>query len=51
MWEYHDKIKTLLSDKMGFHFFELPKLPDNIDERYAADMVVVIQSRYGRSQP
>ncbi len=22
---------TLLSDKMGFHFFELPKLPDNID--------------------
>ena len=23
---------TLLSDKMGFHFFELPKLPDHVDE-------------------
>lgn len=23
---------TLLSDKMGFHFFELPKLPDKISE-------------------
>ncbi len=22
---------TLLSDKMGFHFFELPKLPDKVD--------------------
>lgn len=26
------KRHTLLSDKMGFHFFELPKLPDNVDE-------------------
>ena len=23
---------TLLSNKMGFHFFELPKLPDDVDE-------------------
>lgn len=23
---------TLLSDKMGLHFFELPKLPDDVDE-------------------
>ncbi len=23
---------TLLSDKMGFHFFELPKLPDNVSQ-------------------
>ena len=23
---------TLLSDKMGFHFFELPKLPSDVDE-------------------
>ena len=23
---------TLLSDKMGFHFFELPKLPDDVHE-------------------
>ena len=23
---------TLLSDKMGFHFFELPKLPDDISQ-------------------
>lgn len=23
---------TLLSDKMGFHFFELPKLPDDINQ-------------------
>ena len=22
----------MLSDKMGFHFFELPKLPDDVDE-------------------
>ena len=26
------KRHTLLSDKMGFHFFELPKLPDDVDE-------------------
>ena len=26
------KRHTLLSDKMGFHFFELPKLPDHVDE-------------------
>ena len=26
------KRHTLLSDKMGFHFFELPKLPDAVDE-------------------
>ena len=26
------KRHTLLSDKMGFHFFELPKLPDYVDE-------------------
>lgn len=24
---------TLLSDKMGFHFFELKKLPDNVNEK------------------
>ncbi len=24
---------TLLSDKMGFHFFELPKLPDDITQK------------------
>ncbi len=36
--EYHSffqpleaKRHTLLSDKMGFHFFELPKLPDKAD--------------------
>ncbi len=23
---------TLLSDKMGFHFFELPKLPDDVNQ-------------------
>lgn len=23
---------TLLSDKMGFHFFELPKLPDDVSQ-------------------
>ena len=26
---------TLLSDKMGFHFFELKKLPDDVDEKDA----------------
>ena len=25
---------TLLSDKMGFHFFELRKLPDDVSEKY-----------------
>ena len=23
---------TLLSDKVGFHFFELPKLPDDVSQ-------------------
>ena len=26
---------TLLSDKMGFHFFELRKLPDDVNEKDA----------------
>ena len=26
------KRHTLLSDKMGFYFFELPQLPDHVDE-------------------